>query len=264
MKVTSTKTNLMPNGEVLPPAKDKRGLLAMAKQLDAEIRHECALVQHSVTKLGSLLSKMRQLHLWKYVSDKNRKAGFRRFEDYVNSVLGSTMAHSKIYDLLAIHELTCGPNPIAPETIERIGRVKAVELARLAPEERTPDMLKCCLEETLPVVRRKVQAKLNMNLPADEQREATVLFAINLPESTRDELEELLEIGIWMEGIRDGDQTQSMRQKFFAVMVVATQQYYAIELADALQYKKARDCQQATAKSIEEDEYVPEPEEIGD
>ncbi len=95
-------------------------------------------------------------------------------------------------------------------------------------------------EETVPVVRRKVQAKLNMNLPTDEQREALVLFAINLPETIRNELEELLEIGIWMEGIRDGDRTQSMRQKFFGVMVIATREYYATELAEATQYKKTR------------------------
>ncbi len=259
MKALPPIDRVTTNGEVLPPAKDKRELLERGKELDAEIRRECSLVQHSVTKLGALLSKMRQLHLWKYVSDKTHKTGFRRFDEYVTSVLGSTMGHSRIYDLLAIHGLASGPNPIAPETIERMGRVKATELARLSPEERTPDMLKCCLEETVPVVRRKVQAKLNMNLPTDEQREATVLFTINLPESTRNELEDLLEIGIWMEGIRDGDRTQSMRQKFFGVMVIATREYYATELAQAVQYKKTRGAKEARAKSIEEGEYVPEP-----
>jgi hypothetical protein len=240
MKALPSRNRVTMNGEVLPSAKDKGELLATAKQLDAEIRRECSLVECSVTKLGVLLSKMRQLHLWKYVLDETHKTGFRRFDEYVTSVFGSTMGHSRIYDLLAIHGLASGPNPIAPETIERMGRVKATELARLSPEERTPDMLKCCLEETVPVVRRKVQAKLNVNLPTDEQKEATVLFAINLPESTRNELEELLEIGIWMEGIRDGDRTQSMRQKFFAVMVIGTREYYATELAEAMRYKKTR------------------------
>jgi hypothetical protein len=42
-----------------------------------------------------------------------------------------------------------------------------------------------------------------------------------------------------MEGIRDGDRTQSMRQKFFGAMIVATQEYYALELADAREYKAA-------------------------
>jgi hypothetical protein len=260
MKGTLPKNKLMMNSEVLSPTKDKRELLAMARQADAEIRHECSVVQHSVAKLGMLLSKMRRLHLWKYLSDKNHKTGFRRFEDYVKSVLGSAMGHSKIYDLLAIHDLTSGPNPIAPETIEKIGRVKATELARLSPEDRTFDMLKSCLEETVPVVRRKVQAKLNKSLPMDQQSEAVVLFAINLPESTRDELEDLLEVGIWMQGIRDGDRTVTMRQKFFAVMLVATREHYAAELAEAMKYKEAR---HSMATSAENDEYVPEPEEFG-
>ena len=204
---------------------------------------------------------MRDHHLWKYLLDKNRKPAFRRFEDYVASVVGPTMGRTTIYALLAIHDLTRGPNPIAPETIQRMGRVKATELVRLPPEDRR-DMLKYCLQNSALEVRSAVQKKLNLSLPAEEQREPTVFFAVNLPVSTRDALEELLEIGIWMEGIRDGDRTQSLRQKFFGAMVVATREYYATELAEALQYKKAMECMEARTKSTEDDKDVPEPEEI--
>jgi hypothetical protein len=39
--------------------------------------------------------------------------------------------------------------------------------------------------------------------------------------STLKALEGLIEVGIWIQGIRDSDRTQSMRQKFLGAMVVA-------------------------------------------
>src|SRR5438128_6759713 len=119
--------------EVLPAKKQK--LVARAKQLDQEIRREVGSLDRSMTKLAGMLAKMRAEHLWQYLR------GFRKFEDYAQHVLGK-MARSKVFNLVAIHGLTEGPDPIPAEMVERLGRKTAVELARLSPEERTPDMVK--------------------------------------------------------------------------------------------------------------------------
>src|SRR3989442_433962 len=97
-------------------------------------------MERSMTKLAGMLAKMRREHLWQYV------CGFQRFDNYVESVLGS-MSRRTIYNLLAIGELTEGANPIAPETVEKMGHVKALELARLDPEQRTPDIVRSAVED---------------------------------------------------------------------------------------------------------------------
>ena len=65
------------------------------------------------------------------------------------------------------------------------------------------------------------------------------LLAIDLPEELVREFEEDMEIGMFMEGIRDGDNTQSMRAKVFHGMLIAFREYYALELAEALKLMEA-------------------------
>jgi hypothetical protein len=144
-----------------------------------------------------------------------------------------------------------------------MGIKKASELARVDPSERTPELVRTALEQTLPAVRRAVQERINAHLLPDEQREMTQLFAINLPDSIIEEVEEYLEVAIWMEGVRDGDSTMTMRQKAFGMLVVAAREYFALELADALQYKKARDAKEnaATSQATEEEEGHDFPDE---
>ena len=67
-------------GELLPGS--ERELVALAEQLDAEIRRERGLVQTSLDRLAKLLTKMHNTKLWQYVPDKAHTGGFRRFEDY--------------------------------------------------------------------------------------------------------------------------------------------------------------------------------------
>ena len=63
------------------------------------------------------------------------------------------------------------------------------------------------------------------------------LFSIKLSEKTVDELEELLDVMTYMEGIRDGDRTHTLRWKAFNAMIIATTQFYAVELAEAMKLK---------------------------
>ena len=198
----ATKGRAIPKGEVLPPAKDKQALTATAKQLDTDIRRECALVQRSITKLAEMLAQMRERELWKYLRDPLHKGAYKRFEEYAQAALGP-LSRTRVYSLLAIRELSQGPNPIPPETIER--RVKANELARLSPEQRTPDVIKCAVEDTVPMVKQKVQEKLNMARPPEGRKEALILLARNLPPQLIQMIEEIEADGVFMEGVCDGD-----------------------------------------------------------
>ena len=241
--------------EVLPAK--KQTLVARSKQLDREIRREVGSLDRSMTKLAGMLAKMRAEHLWQYLR------GFHKFEDYAQHVLGK-MARSKVFNLVAIHGLTEGPNPIPAEMVERIGHKKAVELARLSPEERTPDMVKSAMEDALPVVRRRVQEKLNESLPPEQRKEPVMLFARNYPPEVIEAFEELEADGVYMEGIRDGDASLTLRAKFMFAMVCFFREAHEAELEEAREYRSAM--QSKNSKEVAEElvdrghSDVPEPE----
>ena len=141
-----------------------------------------------------------------------------------------------------------------------MGIKRAAEVARLEPEQRTPEIRQMAKTEPVMVVRNRVQAILNAELPKDEQKPMLKLLAINLPEEYVDEFEELMEVAIWMEGIRDGDNTQSMRAKAFQSMLFSFREYMAVELSEALAYMKAkRGLDDSSAATDPED--FPEPDE---
>jgi hypothetical protein len=215
-----------------------------ARELDEEIRGIIRQTKHSFVRLGQAIATMRDKRLWWHLLDSRGNRKYDTLQGYVISVMGP-MARGKYFQIVAAHTLTEGENAIAPKVVEQMGIVKAAQIARLSPKDRDPEIIQSALKDTVPIVKLKVQAKLNASLPPDEHLEPTATFVISLPLSTLQALEELIEVGIWMEGIRDSDRTQSMRQKFLGAMIVATREYYSVELAEALDYKLAREAIQA-------------------
>jgi hypothetical protein len=209
-----------------------------ARELDEEIHDIIRETRQSFLRLGQSIAKMRDKRLWLHLLDSRGNRKYDSLEAYVMKVMGP-MARGKYFQIVAAHTLTEGENAIPPKIVEKMGVVKAAEVARLSPKDRDPEIIESALKDTVPIVKQKVQARLNAALPADEHVEHNATFVIALPISTLRALEQLIQEGIWMEGIRDGDRTQSMRQKLFGAMIVATQEYYALELADAREYKAA-------------------------
>ena len=123
------------------------------------------------------------------------------------------MARSKVYDLLAIARLGSGPNPVPPETIQKLGRIKAAEIARLSPEDRSPELLHEALAHSVPAARRRVQE--NMSLPC------------------------------YLERVRDGDRTLTLRAKFMLALIVNFEMNFEPELAEADSYLEAIDGKEA-------------------
>ena len=260
MKMTTAKAAL--KGKVLAPRNGQDNLAEQAKQLDRQVRAAVKAAQRSLTELGRLLAQMRELALWEYLPGH-----YRGWEHYAQAVMGPR-ARSSLHEILAAYSLTGGAHAIPSEVVNKMGVKRAAQVARLKPEQRTPAIIHAATSQPVTAVKQVVQETLNMELAPDEQKEATQLFAINLPASTVAGLEELMEVGIWMEGIRDGDRTQTMRQKFFGVMIVATREYYAQELAEAMRYKAARGARENGTPQATEEEgaaeegAVPEPEEL--
>jgi hypothetical protein len=100
------------------------------------------------------------------------------------------------------------------------------------------------VESSLPALKNAVQERINRDLPAHEQRELMQCFCINLPVSTFEALEEYLATASWMEGLRDGDSTVTLRQKAFGTLLVAAQDYFHQELIEAKKYREAREAEQ--------------------
>jgi hypothetical protein len=235
-----------------PQRRNQENLAEQAIQFDRQIKAAVLVARRSVTDLGGLLAQMRESRLWEHLPRH-----YRGWEDYARSVLGSG-GHSILHETLAAFSLTKGAHAIPSEDLNRMGVKRGAQLARLAPEQRTPEIREMAKTEPVMAVRNKVQAVLNQDLPADEQKPMLKLLAINLPEEYVQEFERLMEVGVHMIGIRDGDNTQTMRAKVFHSMLVSFREYMAPELAEALKYMKAKrgldDSPAASAQDFPEEE----------
>jgi hypothetical protein len=259
MKMTKAKMALKGNG--LAAGNGRDNLVKQARDLDQQIRAKRKEVDPPLIELGRLMARMRESELWKYLPIR-----YHGWEDYFNDVMGPR-SRSTIHEIVAAYSLTQGSDPITPEDVSRMGVKRAAQLARLHPEDRTPATIRAATTETVMAVRNRVQAVLNQELPADEQKPMLKLLAINLPEDLVDDFEQLMEVLAYTDGARDGDQSLTIRAKSFKLILIGAQQHWAQELAEALKRMKAEagvnDSPAACAKEdFQEEEAVPEPEEL--
>ena len=217
----------------VPQRRNQENLAEQAIQLDRQIKAAVIVARRSVTDLGGLLAQMRESRLWEHLPHH-----YRGWEDYARSVLGSG-GHSILHETLAAFSLTKGAHAIPSEDVNTMGVKRGAQLARLAPEQRTPEIREMAKTEPVMVVRNKVQAVLNQELPADEQKPMLKLLAINLPEELVQEFEELMEVMGHTDGARDGDNSQTIRAKAFKLILIGAQQHWAQELGEALVRMKA-------------------------
>jgi hypothetical protein len=221
--------------EGLQPMNGQQNLAQQAKQIDQRIRAAVKTLRKSCTELGALLARMKDRHLWQYLPGKK----FRSFEEYATAAMGQAISRSRGYELVTAYMLTTGENPIPAQEVEQMGIKRAVEVARLRPKQRTPEIREMAKTEPVMVVRNKVQAILNADLPKDEQKPTLKLLAINLPEEYVTDFEELIELLGHTDGARDGDSTQAIRAKAFKLMLIGASEYWAQELAAVMREMKA-------------------------
>jgi hypothetical protein len=242
----------------------QRELFAIA--LDEEIRHEIELMQTSLSKVAEMLLKMREERLWTYLVNPTTKVPYRRFDEYVSSVTGDEIAHTKLYDLLAISRLSVGPNAIPPETVQKLGRIKSAEIARLEPQERTPELVQELLDRSVAVVKQRVQEIINISLPPDERRDVPLFWGRYYPRQVIERFEQLEARGCFLEGIRDGDRTITLRAKFMVALIINFEANFEEELKEADAYIAAMQAKKSAlgAETFHDQEHddPPEPEEF--
>lgn len=221
-------------------------------------------IKGSIAELGKIAAQLRTDSLWKDITDAKGRPRFTHWTQVGSAVLGGA-GKSKLYALIDCYELTLGPNPIPAKTVKRMGVKRAEEVAKLEPEDRTAEIIEAATTKPVMAVRNQVRAKMNENLPQQEQKPMLQLFAINLPTETAERLEALLEVMIYMDGIRDGDNTLSMRQKAITEMIRATDEYFAQEIGEAIKLKAAAEGVSASpAAAAAGPEYPDEEEEDED
>lgn len=231
----------MRNANAMKPkrlSKSRISLRTEANQLFEEALRQSRQVTADISALGRQLARLRDHDLWKNISDQKGVPRFRRWTE-VSECLFGPMARRKCYELINSSSLTVGENAVSPEDVKKMGIKRAAELARLPPSQRSLEIISVAKTEPVMAVRNKVQRILNQGLPKDEQKPMLKLLAINLPEDIVADFEEIMEVGVYMDGIRDGDNTQTMRAKVFNCMLIAMREYYAAELSEALQRMRA-------------------------
>ena len=124
--------------------------------------------------------------------------------------------------------------------------MKANELARLSPEQRTQDVIQSAVEDTVPMVKQKVQEKLNMARPPEERKEVLILLARNLPPQLIQMIEEIEADGVFMEGVCDGDVSVTLRAKLWCAVWTNFRANYEEELTEGRKRRLAM-----AAKSVQ-------------
>jgi len=205
-------------------------LAEQAKQLDRQIRAVIEATHRSLTELGAMLFRMRELRLWQHLPGE-----YTRFEDYVRDVVGP-MSRSTLHETVTAYSLIHGSNPIPAAMVNDMGIKKAAELARLEPAERTPELIQAALEERLPIVRKKVQDRINEKLPPDERKEVKVAFVRHFAPSVIQQYDDFMRVAIWMEGIRDTDRTLTLEEKVLLALIADFRANFSEELEDAEQH----------------------------
>jgi hypothetical protein len=233
-------------------------LAEQAQQLDQQIRAAVKAMHRSLTELGALLAIMKDSELWKYLPGR-----YGGWEDYARTIIGSR-ARSTLYEVLAAHSLTKGVHAISPRVVNQMGIKRAAQIARLKPMQRTPAVIEIAVNSSLPKVKAVVQEVLNLDLPEEDRREATVLFSRNLPAATANLMEEIELDGQYMEGIRDGDSSVSLRGKLWHYVCVNFRESHKAELAEGRKYREAMEARKENAAPVEEedDDRPPEPEDF--
>jgi len=256
-----------------------------AARLDVKIRQEWQESERSMVRLAGLLSRMREQALWTYLIDLRptcKACGrqklpcrnpctcvepefapgtkpYARFSDYVTAVTG--LAHTTLYDRLAIYGLTQGSDALDPKDVEEMGAKNAAEIAKLDPKDRTEDVIEAAKKESTRKVKKLVQEKLNEKLDPEERKDPTFMFARNLDEPTIELIEEIEKNGIWIEAVRNGDKSVSQLVKLWNYVWARFVLDYGEELEEGRRYREAMEA--AAVRDAEEDEPgdgPPDPE----
>jgi hypothetical protein len=235
---------------------------ASANRLDVEIRREWQKSQTSLLKVSGMLATMRNEKLWIELINPETKDAYKRFSDYVCEVTGNKIAHTKLYELLAIYGLTQGEDALDPKDVDEMGAKNAAEIARLDPKDRTPEVVESAKKESTRKLKKLVQEKLNEKLDPEDRKEPTFMLGRNLDEPTIELIEQIEQDGIWIEAVRNGDNSVSQLVKLWNYVWSMFVLDHQEEIAEGQKYREAMEAAKvAEVAGDESDDLPPAPEE---
>lgn len=206
-----------------------------AKEHDAKLVAAVEGLSKSVIDVGRELMAMRDevIEPWKFIKNPVTDLPFENWRSYAKFKLGK-MSQASMYEHVCCYQLTVGDNPISQKDVEELGLKKTLVIAKLPASKRSKAIIEKAKSSRLLEVRNLVADKLGE--PRIE-RMHTVIF--NVPEPIFQLWEEFSEDAIWIEGIRDSDDSVSLRAKLFHALIVNFRENHQQELIEAKQYNQA-------------------------
>lgn len=267
-------------GEVVPREGDVAHLTKTAEEHDQKLVVAVKSMKDSIVDVGRELAFMQDdsLKLWKYIrnpeTDGSHRGAFASWRDYAKYRLGN-MGKSAMYELIAAHSLTKGPQAIPAADVQKLGVKKAAQIARLPASKRTKEVVEHAKKSKLSKVKKSVQAKIDEDKPASERKVRLFPLTRNLQAETIEMIEEIEKGGCYMEGIRDGDRTMSLRSKLWHAVWVNFRANFSVELAEGEAYREklieagklpkedqSEEIVDSAKNSTEEDGGFPSEEEV--
>jgi len=233
--------------EILSPSNVEK-LTAEAKQIDGEIKVGLSAFQKNLSAIVKLVARIKNRDLWKYLVDPETGHEFKRFHAYYKSRFGP-LARGKLQEFIAMATLTEGPDALEDHVVDAIGQKRSYELAKVPPHKRKR-LVKSALESDADQFATDVCNVLNEDLPPEQHREPTKLFARNYPLSVIKRFTELEARAMGMEFIRDSDFSISQQAKFLVAMCAFFEAGHVEELEEADKYlaRKAKEEQKLAAR----------------
>jgi hypothetical protein len=228
----------MKKAKVLPAFTNKQ-LSALAKEYDGKLIEAISGFSKNVTEIGKILAAMRDesMCLYRFVYDpRQESAVFETWRDYARYRIGK-LSDASLYDYVSAHSLTQGEHALSESTVNKLGIKKAAQLSRLPPELRM-ELLPSAQNASVASVKRSVDSILDEGKPKDEKKERLLPISRSLPQQTIDLIEEIEHDGIWMEGIRDGDKTLSLKAKLWHAIFLNFKANFQAELDAGAIYRE--------------------------
>lgn len=236
----------MKKGEIVSKAEQEE-LEAEAQEHDLKLTTALAHLDKSLFAVACEVEFIRSKHLYRYIknpeTDGDNRGCFGDWTEYARVKLGN-MSSARMYELLSAKTLACGINAVQPEEIEELGIKKSAQLARLPEKKRTPQLIQQAKHQSVKEVTKHVNRMLDEEKPEAERKEKLVALNIGLPQVTIDLINEVERDGMFLDAIRDGDKTLSLRAKLWHAVFWFFKDSHREELEQASERREAFIAQQ--------------------
>lgn len=222
-----------------------RALIDEAKQADLLFRECWSGMRFHAREFGRACKWFQDKELHKYIPKSGSRVGFMTFDSYVAHVTGGECSRSKIYECIALHELTLGAIAIPPEAVDAMPKKNALKLSKVIrqlPEEKKTKkhlerITKQAQSETVNTFKLTAQKAINENLVPEKRKLPMTTVVLHLDPRAADKLNETIEEFTMLPGaVRDGDLELDLKSKAVLVMCTTAQ----IAAADEIKAAKAK------------------------